>query len=473
MFSAASSLLAAHTLILSSAPLLRPALLRPRFGALPIVLGLFLLAWVLLLRYALPGWKRWMTRAALGLSLVLVLSWLPRAAVSPEWRQLLSPAYYSYVIVPTTAIQVTMLIGLLSAPLWVPLGRWARRRLRRMDEAAGRSAEPASPAVGTPSSSAASVAPAAELPAPTPEAAEPPSRLRLPSRRELIIAAPWVLPAGAALASTYGSLIESRRIVVRRVTMVIPELQPSLVGLRIGQVTDMHIARDLTQLHHLERGLGLLAGERLDLLVATGDLCDERSYYTDVLRLLNQVPTRLGSYGCLGNHELFVGLDVVERAYETTGMRLLAEDSVRLGALHLAGISYPTNGASPRMHMPGVPPLLQEALRERPSAAESTTILLSHHPHAIEHVVGHDVKLVISGHTHGGQIGLGQGTPIEPIYKNARGSYRYADPQTGAGPRTDTQLFVSSGLGHWLPCRINCPPEVVVIELLREAPKRA
>src|SRR4051812_29743737 len=126
MFSAASSLLAAQTLYLASAPLLRPALLRPRFGALPIVLGLVLLLWVLLLRYALPGWKRWMTRVALGFALVLVISWLPRAAVSPEWRQILSPRYYSYVIVPTTAVQVTMLLGLLSAPLWVPLGRWAR-----------------------------------------------------------------------------------------------------------------------------------------------------------------------------------------------------------------------------------------------------------------------------------------------------------------------------------------------------------
>lgn len=414
--------------LIASAPhLSRAAVLRPRYGSIPLLLAALCFLWVLLLRYALPGFTRRATAAALGMCVVLLLSWLPRAAGHGWGARYLTPDYYHYVILPTTVVQVAVLAGLLSAPLWVLLGRVAKRWLSRQ------------------------AAPPQNEPAKTPE----PMPI---SRRTLLATAPWVLPSGAFIAAGYGSFVESRKAVLRRVRVAVPGLPPALAGFRIGQVTDMHIARDLTQLQHLERGLSLLAAERLDILCATGDLCDEPRMFSTVLRLLAQVPVRLGHFGCLGNHEMFVGLDVVRRAYDRSPVQLLEDDSVRLGELRLCGIGYAMRGRSMRLYLPDVPLQLAAALRKRRHDEPTATILLAHHPHVISELGGHDISLVLAGHTHGGQLGLGSGSVIEPVYPYARGLYR--------DPAKKEQLFVSSGLGHWLPMRLNCPPEVVVIELI-------
>jgi predicted MPP superfamily phosphohydrolase len=434
----------ATSALLRSAPLLAPLnLLRPYYGSVPILLGLLCLLWVGLLRYALPGFGRRQTVAALGLCGLMVLSWLPRAAGRSWGGRWLTPTYYQYVILPMTAVQAGMLAGLLLAPLWVPLGRWSRRRL---------AASPIVPALALP-----------------PLPALPPLRSRLYSRRAVVAAAPWLLPSGVVLGAGYGAFIESQRVVVRRLRIAIPGLQPSLHGFRIGQVTDLHIARDLTQLRHLESALARLTDERLDILCATGDLCDEPKLFTAVLRMLGQVPTRLGHFGCLGNHELVSGLATVRRAYDRSPVQLLEDESVRLGGPRLAGIGYPTRGRTIRLSLPDVPLLLDEALSERKPDEPTTTVLLAHHPHVIGQLGDRNVALVLSGHTHGAQLGLGDGSALERLYPYARGLYRAPPlpaPADGAPAKPATQLFVSSGLGHWLPVRINCPPEVVILELV-------
>ncbi|HNN92074.1 MAG TPA: metallophosphoesterase [Pseudomonadota bacterium] len=448
--------------LLASAPLLsRPALFRPRYGSFPLLLLGICLLWVVLLRYALPGFRRRATLAALALVALLVLSWLPRAAGKSWGARFLTPTYYRLVILPTTAIQVAILGSLLTAPIWVPWGRRARRRLEESaaPETAPSSVEPeptkpAEPVTQSPTA----LARTSRRSTTGPE--RPLSTRRLLARREVIAAAPWLLPAAALSTATYGALFESRRVVVRYLRIAIPGLPPSLTGFRIGQVTDIHIAHDLTQLRHLDRALGLLADQGLDILCATGDLCDEPKLYLTMLRMLAQVPTRLGHFGSIGNHELFMGLDVVRRAYDRAPVQLLEEESVRLGGLRLAAIGYPTRGRSPRLSLEDVPTQLDEALRQRSESEGTATVLLAHHPHSFTQIGGRRIALTLSGHTHGGQLGYGEGSAIERVYPYARGLYR----QAGEGAAS-SQLFVSSGLGHWLPCRINCPPEAVVIEL--------
>jgi len=459
----------ALSMLLASAPLLsRPALFRPRYGSFPLLLCAICLLCVLLMRYALPGFRRRATWLALLLCGLLVVSWLPRSAGRGWGARFLTPTFYRLVILPTTAIQVAILGSLLTAPIWVVLGRRARRRLARSPVA--EQDAPSLPAdSSSPSPAATELLPSPREPAgaESNQATTPPlvrvvpARVRrLLSRREVIAATPWVLPAAALSSATYGTLIESRRVVLRHLRIAIPGLPPSLAGFRIGQVTDIHIARDLTQLHHLEKALRLLADQRLDILCATGDLCDEPKLYVTMLRMLSQVPTRLGHFGCIGNHELFMGMDIVRRAYDRVPVQLLEEESLRLGALRLAAVGYPTSGRSPRLSLPDVPAQLDAALAERSASEPTTTVLLAHHPHTFTQIAGRNIALVISGHTHGGQLGLGQGSAIESLYPYARGLYR------GAGSVDATsQLFVSSGLGHWLPCRLNCPPEAVVIEL--------
>lgn len=452
-------------LLASAGPALaRGISLRPRLGMFPVVLGMLCLLWIGLMRYALPGFGRRLTRLGVVVVALVVLSLLPRflwrGAFTPPW-------FYGWVVLPSTVVQVAMLAGLLSAPLWVLLGRLAKSRLRTLPVESPAPALPPSPMIAVPSAPPADSAgralgwplpralaslrkrlqPAADLSALAP----------LLSRRALLTGAPWVIPGGALVISAYGSLIESRRVVVRRVQIAIPNLHPSLHGLRIGQVTDIHVARLQTQFAHLERGLSLLADEHPDLVCPTGDLCDEPRVHRDVLRMIKQVPARLGHFACLGNHELYLGQpDWLRRGYESAQIQLLQDESVALGKLRLCGISYPHNGSTPRMDPDLVPGLLDETLRERQSG--ETAVLLSHHPHVFQHLGGRGVALQLSGHTHGGQLGRGEGSWMEPLYPLARGRYRTPD---GA-----SELFVSAGLGHWLPFRVNCPPEVVLITLV-------
>lgn len=448
-------------LLASAGPALaRGISLRPRLGMFPVVLGMLCLLWLGLMRYALPGFGRRLTRLGLVVVALVVLSLLPRFL----WRGVFTPPwFYGWVVLPSTVVQVAMMAGLLSAPLWVLLGRltkgWLRTLPAESPPPAPVSIEPSAPpadsagrALGWPLPRAlASLRRRLQL------AADPSVLRPLLSRRALLAGAPWAVPGGALIISAYGSLIESRRVVVRRLQIAIPGLHPSLHGLRIGQVTDIHVARLQTQFAHLERGLSLLADEHPDLVCPTGDLCDEQHVHRDVLRLIKQVPARLGHFACLGNHELYLGtLGWLRHGYESAQIQLLQDESVALGKLRLCGISYPHNGRTPRMDPDVVPGLLDETLRER--QADETTVLLSHHPHVFQHLDGRGVALQLSGHTHGGQLGRGEGSWMEPLYPLARGRYRSPD---GA-----SELFVSAGLGHWLPFRVNCPPEVVLITLV-------
>ena len=265
-------------------------------------------------------------------------------------------------------------------------------------------------------------------------------------------------PARACIVgASYGVLYESSHIVLRRVRIAIAGLPKALWGFRIGHVTDIHISRFQTQLRHLERGLELLAQEKLDLMCPTGDLCDEPRLHLDTLRLIKQVPARLGHIACVGNHELYLADPLtIARAYDKAQIQLLEEESVLVGGLRLSGVGFAHSAKVPRLDERLVPRQLEAALRDRRTG--EPTILLAHHPHVFRHVTGKEVMLQLSGHTHGGQVGLFGHAILEPVYPLIRGHYRAA--------KDSAQLFVSAGLGHWLPFRFGCPPEVVVIELV-------
>src|SRR5450432_3270837 len=117
----------------SAAPALtRGISLRPRLGLFPVIVGALCLLWVGLMRYALPGFGKWLVRLSLALSSLIVLALLPRflwrnsgGAETMSW-------FYTWVVLPATVMQVAMLAGLVSAPLWVPAGWLAKRRLLRL-----------------------------------------------------------------------------------------------------------------------------------------------------------------------------------------------------------------------------------------------------------------------------------------------------------------------------------------------------
>ena len=442
--------------VLAASPIGAMMSTRPRMGVIPAVTGALFLVWLVLLRASLPGLSRRMWRVLLWLSVATVISMIPRvlwrwAGAPPGWVTTI----HAYLLGPSTVMQVAMLAGLVTAPIWVPLGRWAKKRLHALDakEGGARTKWPVAPHSAAPDS-------AAREPVVLDPAAKelvPVRRTPLVTRRAMLHALPWALPGGAIVGASYGVLYESSHIVLRRVRIAIAGLPKALWGFRIGHVTDIHISRFQTQLRHLERGLELLAQEKLDLMCPTGDLCDEPRLHLDTLRLIKQVPARLGHIACVGNHELYLADPLtIARAYDKAQIQLLEEESVLVGGLRLSGVGFAHSAKVPRLDERLVPRQLEAALRDRRTG--EPTILLAHHPHVFRHVTGKEVMLQLSGHTHGGQVGLFGHAILEPVYPLIRGHYRAA--------KDSAQLFVSAGLGHWLPFRFGCPPEVVVIELV-------
>ena len=84
-------------------------------------------------------------------------------------------------------------------------------------------------------------------------------------------------------------------------------------------------------------------------------------------------------------------------------------------------------------------------------------LLLSHHPDAFDQAADRGVDVVLSGHTHGGQINVLGRSLLVGWLKYPRGHY----------VRGESRLYVTTGLGHWMPFRIDCPTELPIIELVR------
>jgi predicted MPP superfamily phosphohydrolase len=195
------------------------------------------------------------------------------------------------------------------------------------------------------------------------------------------------------------------------------------------------------------------------VILATGDLCDRLSVYGDVLKLLDEFNAPLGAYASLGNHEYYRGIRDVLRIYEKGPVPLLIN----------RGISVKYNGHEiyfagaddPRM-LRGDPMLfLQQSIDKAMDGAPvgPLSILMSHRPRGLVHAADLGVSLVLAGHTHGGQLGLGQRSVFDAVLEEQYlwGLYR----------RRRTVLYTSSGMGHWFPFRLGCPAEAPILELTR------
>ena len=90
---------------------------------------------------------------------------------------------------------------------------------------------------------------------------------------------------------------------------------------------------------------------------------------------------------------------------------------------------------------------------------EAFKLLLSHRPRALDVAGPADIDLILAGHTHGGQLGYQGRSVFEDYLKNRYLWGRYS--------KGKTQLYTSSGVGHWMPFRLGCPPEAPIITLER------
>ena len=238
---------------------------------------------------------------------------------------------------------------------------------------------------------------------------------------------------------------------------VIPvkHLPPAWDGVRIAQITDIHVGR-LSTLDHARRIVEIANDLNPDIVVLTGDYVSRADAISHALvEVLRNLRTKL-KFAVLGNHDYWTDAKAVIASMKTAGIQMLINRHYILDrqnqSLCIAGVDDYWSTA------PG--PNVADALTAVDE--EIPRILLSHNPDYAERLPAHPrVDLMISGHTHGGQIKLPLLGPLKlPIEHK-----KYAEGLVSA-PRCP--VFVSRGLGMVdVPIRFNCRPELPLITLRR------
>jgi hypothetical protein len=240
---------------------------------------------------------------------------------------------------------------------------------------------------------------------------------------------------------------------VTEVTVAIPGLPAAFDGYRILHISDIHCRSFLSA---REVALRLLPAQSLhpDLIAFTGDLADGGETRADAAaEALSQIPAEDGIVAVPGNHDVWAGEARVRATLARHGIETLVNGHRALtrhgDTLYLVGVndaSY-TRRADLAAALDRVPP-------------ESTVILLSHAPEIMRDPLAQRAALVLSGHTHGGQVVL---PGIGPLYVPSRLGRRYA---FGLHRFGSTWLFITRGLGEVTPpLRLNCPPEIALLTL--------
>lgn len=273
-----------------------------------------------------------------------------------------------------------------------------------------------------------------------------------------------VLVLGALYVLFTGSMAGTDRLRVRRVTIEFADLPPAFDGYRIAQFTDAHLGSMQTEL--LSRAVGEMNSMRPDMIVFTGDLQNMRPQelprHAPVLARLR---AKDGVYSVLGNHDYTQYVprlpEVRKRANErmtrsfeaSVGWNLLLNDR---RVIRRGGDSIVIAGEE----NDGKPPFPQKAdLRRtlRGIGRRAFVVMLQHDPSAWRRSIlpGSHAQLTLSGHTHGGQMSLFGLRPTE-----LSGS-----PDAGLYAEGARRLYVSTGLGGFVPFRFHMDPEVVEITL--------
>lgn len=269
------------------------------------------------------------------------------------------------------------------------------------------------------------------------------------------------LAAGSAAGlAFYSGEIARHEIEIVNRTITLSRLPDAFAGLRIVQISDFHF-EEFSEAFFLETMVRKVNALAPDLVVLTGDfvsrgplprrIAAKMSYHCAEILSRLTCPLR---YAILGNHDCMVNSRAVTDALVTHSLPVLANRCVPLERdgqrIWLAGIE---DVLEQRPDLTAALPALRNPDRE-------PVILLVHEPDFADLAVRRQVPLILSGHTHGGQVRIPLLPPIHlpemgTLY--VEGFFRLSD---------HTQLYVNRGIGTvGVPFRLRCPPEITVITL--------
>jgi predicted MPP superfamily phosphohydrolase len=253
--------------------------------------------------------------------------------------------------------------------------------------------------------------------------------------------------------------VGSRRLVVREVILRPPNLSPALDGLRIVQLSDLHVGPQ-TSRPQLAKIARATQDARPHIVAYTGDQVDDHPRDIDVFAsAFGHLTAPLGVYAIAGNHDVYAGWSAVRRGLEAMGVVVLVNRAVQLAhngaTFWLAGTGDPAGGQFVRGDETGAPDIAR-TLSQVPAGAFCVT--LAHNPALFPALADRGVAVTLSGHTHHGQFSIpSRGWSLASVFlEYAMGTY----------DRQGSLLYVSPGTNFWgIPFRIGALPEVTVVIL--------
>ena len=273
-----------------------------------------------------------------------------------------------------------------------------------------------------------------------------------PRRRQFLKATRTATFAAPVIATGF-AIIQRENLTLRQVNVYIPNLPKDLQGLRMVQISDIHLGPFVSE-RLLARAVDIANETRADIGLVTGDLITRAGDPLDIcLKHLKRLKVDAPALGCLGNHEIHAASEAyTTRAGLDVGIRFLRRESqiLRFGKsrINFTGYDYQRKGSqylvgAEEMVVPG-----------------ALNIMLSHSPDVFPVAAAKGYDLTVSGHTHGGQVN------IEILHQGLNVARFFTPYVDGVYRKGNASIFVTRGLGTvGLPARLGVPPEIALIRL--------
>jgi len=278
-----------------------------------------------------------------------------------------------------------------------------------------------------------------------------------PRRRRWIKAAAGAAIAAPVAAIAYGGLIERTRFHVKEIDFPVPNLHPDFDGLRVAQVSDLHVSPYLS-VRDAARVVDMTNELRPHLTLVTGDLISEVGDPLDAtIAEIARLRADMGVLGCLGNHEAYADCeDYATEQAKRFGIEFLRMRARQLrrgdGLLNIAGVDFQSFRMRDR-YLRGADKLVVPGM---------ANLLMSHNPDVFPTSVRQGYDGVISGHTHAGQVTV-------EILNRTLNIVRFFTPFVAGLYRLGGRsCYVTAGIGTiGMPVRLGAPPEITLLRLRR------
>jgi len=285
--------------------------------------------------------------------------------------------------------------------------------------------------------------------------------LRPPARRDSLQGriARWVGKQWAHV--TYARHVEPTWLELNCHPIPVRDLPAPFIGLRIVQMSDFHGSRQVSSTF-LSEAVALAQGQQGDIVVLTGDFIHKGFKHIDrVARILGQLRAPLGVYAVLGNHDFSVRNALGIRRHKH--LHRVVADALAAHGIHvLQNETKPLRRGGHTLYLTGVEDLwsrvcdLDQAFAGLEPAVPR--VVLAHNPWTIEHLEQHRCDLMLSGHTHGGQVKL-------PVLGHVTLGPKGRRFVAGLYKVRDSWLYVNKGVGFGFRVRYGVRPEVAVLTL--------